>query len=253
MIMLALFWCGKLGARRRCGGAAHEPDAGAKPVPAMTPVRGEFDNFCAEGLASGQLVKTDCSINWTAPDGKVYCFASETSKEAFLKNPTENIQKAREFLLAKAHAAASGAKQFTEDDVNAAVKKVVDEKTKDGVFVFHDPKLDADLNLLFDQIKIVRGMEGYGWFANVIFHDKDEPKKQYAIDFWFKPDGNDLKLMDIRVQKGPKQEGDGYVMITRLPVAWWWLPIAGAPGRPGDHPRLAGDGRDPHLHRQPQG
>ena len=96
--------------------------------------------------------------------------------------------------------------------------------------MFHDPKLDADLNLIFDQIKIVRGMEGYGWFANVIFHDKDEAKKQYAIDFWFKPEGQELKLMDIRVQKGPKQEGDGWVMITRLPVAWWWLPIQEHPG-----------------------
>ena len=53
-------------------------------------------------------------------------------------------------------------------------------------------------------------MEGYGWFANVIFHDKDKPKKQYAIDFWFKPDGQELKLMDIRVQKGPKRDGDSY-------------------------------------------
>src|SRR5262245_50460465 len=82
-------------------------------------------------------------------------------------------------------------------------------------------ELDQDLNLLYDQVKMVRGMEGYGWFANTIFHDKDEPKKQYAIDFWFKPEGDDLKLMDIRIQKGPKQEGDGYVMVTRMPVAWW--------------------------------
>ena len=44
-------------------------------------------------------------------------------------------------------------------------------------------------------------MEGYGWFPNVIFHDKDEPKKQYAIDFWFKPEGQDLKLMeDMRLR-----------------------------------------------------
>src|SRR6516225_2337639 len=91
--------------------------------------------------------------------------------------------------------------------VNAAVKKTVDERSKDGVFIFHDPRLDEDLNLVYEQIKIVRGMEGYGWFANTIFHDKDEAKKQYAIDFWFKPVGQDLKLMDIRVQKGPKQEG----------------------------------------------
>ena len=121
-------------------------------------------------------------------------------------------------------------KTFTEDDVNTAVKKVIDERTKDGAFVFRDPKLNADLHLIFDQIKNVRGMEGYGWFPNVIFHDKDEPKKQYAIDFWFKPEGQDLKLMDIRVQKGPKQEGDSWVMITRSPQAWWWLPAGEHPG-----------------------
>ena len=114
--------------------------------------------------------------------------------------------------------------------MNAAVKKVVDERTKDGAFVFRDPKLNADLHLIFDQIKNVRGMQGYGWFPNVIFHDKDEPKKQYAIDFWFKPEGQDLKLMDIRVQKGPKQEGDSWVMITRSPQAWWWLPAGEHPG-----------------------
>ena len=217
------------------------------PTQAMTPapVKGEFDDSCAMGLASGQTVKTDCEVNWTGEDGKIYCFSSEDSKTAFLKDPAGNIQKAREFFVAKdlandnaaapaAAAPSSGAakmsKTFTEDDVNAAVQKVVDEKTKDGAFVFHDPKLDADLNLLFDQIKIVRGMEGYGWFANVIFHDKDEAKKQYAIDFWFKPDGDKLTLMDIRVQKGPKQDGDSYYMVTRMPVAWWWLPVSEHPG-----------------------
>ena len=223
------------------------------PVPAAvpTPAKGEFDASCAMGLAEGQVVKTDCSVNWTGEDGKVYCFSSEGSKAAFLKNAPENIQKAREFFLAKDNAAAAPAepapaepaageaasgpsatpaKEFTEDDVNAAVKKTVEEHSKDGAFVYHDPKLDADLHLLFDNVKGVRGMTGYGWFANVIFHDKDEPKKQYAIDFWFKPDGSDLKLMDIRVQKGPKQEGDSYFMITRMPVAWWWLPVSEHPG-----------------------
>ena len=59
---------------------------------------------------------------------------------------------------------------------------------------------------------------------------KDEAKKQYAIDFWFKPEGDQLTLMDIRVQKGPKQDGDGYYMVTRMPVAWWWLPVQEHPG-----------------------
>ena len=126
--------------------------------------------------------------------------------------------------------AGAPAKSFTEEDVDKRVQEVIAERTKDGAFVFHDPKLDADLNLVFEQIKIVRGMEGYGWFANTIFHDKDEPKKQYAIDFWLKPERDKLTLMDIRVQKGPKQEGDSYVMVTRMPVAWWWLPVQEHPG-----------------------
>ncbi|MCJ7597118.1 MAG: hypothetical protein MUO41_00525, partial [Methyloceanibacter sp.] len=104
----------------------------------------------------------------------------------------------------------AAAADIDESMVKDAVAGVIAERSKDGVFVFRDPKLDADLNLVFEQVKIVRGMEGYGWFANTIFHDKDTPKKQYAIDFWFKPDGSELKLMDIRVQKGPKQDGDSY-------------------------------------------
>ena len=119
---------------------------------------------------------------------------------------------------------------MTRAAVKQAVADVIAQRSKDGAFVFHDPKLDADLNLVFEQVKIVRGMQGYGWFANTIFHDKETPKKQYAIDFWFKPDGDKLTLMDIRVQKGPKQEGDGWIMVTRLPVAWWWLPVQEHPG-----------------------
>jgi hypothetical protein len=122
------------------------------------------------------------------------------------------------------------AKEFGETEVTQRVDEVLAERSKDGAFVFHDPKLDADLNLVFEKIKIIRGMAGYGWFANVIFHDKEEPKKQYAIDFWFKPDGDKLTLMDIRVQKGPKRDGDGWILITRLPVAWWWLPVQEHPG-----------------------
>ena len=59
---------------------------------------------------------------------------------------------------------------------NKAVAATIAERSKDGAFVFHDPKLDPDLNLVKEQRKSVRGMEGYGWFANVIFHDKDEPR-----------------------------------------------------------------------------
>jgi YHS domain-containing protein len=215
------------------GDEAMTPAPQATPsAQAMTPApaKGEFDDYCTMGLAEGQTAKTDCSVNWIDDDGKVYCFSSEESKQAFLKDPKGNIEKAREFFASKQEAASGPTKTFTEDDVNARVKQVVAERSKDGVFVFHDPKLDADLDLIMDNIKTVRGMEGYGWFANVIFHDKDEAKKQYAIDFWFKPEGDKLTLMDIRVQKGPKQDGDNWIMVTRLPVAWWWLPVQEHPG-----------------------
>ena len=210
--------------------ALAEDAPAANQAMSPAPVKGEFDDQCTMGLASGQTVKTDCSVNWTDTDGHVYCFSSDASKEAFLKDPAGNIQKAKDFLASKQVAKAAGAKEFTEDDVNKKVNEVIAERSKDGAFVFRDPKLNADLNLVYEQIKGVRGMEGYGWFANVIFHDKDTPKKQYAIDFWLKPEGDQLTLMDIRVQKGPKQDGDSYYMITRMPVAWWWLPVQEHPG-----------------------
>ena len=65
-----------------------------------------------------------------------------------------------------------------EEDVNKAVAATIAERSKDRAFVFHDPKLDADRNLVYEQSKIVRGMEVYAWFANVIFNHKDNDKKQ---------------------------------------------------------------------------
>jgi YHS domain-containing protein len=213
-----------------CLGSAGLTIAADDMSPAMAD--GEFGDSCTMGLASGQTVKTDCSVNWTDEDGKVYCFSSENSKSSFLKDPAGNIAKAKEFLGKQEAAKAAGDRIFTDKDVDARVMQVIDERSKDGAFVFHDPKLDEDLNLVFEEVKVVRGMEGYGWFANAIFHDKAEPKKQYAIDFWFKPEGQQLTLMDIRVQKGPRRDGDGYFMISRLPVAWWWLPVQEHPGDP---------------------
>lgn len=191
--------------------------------------RGEFANSCAMGLARGEQIDTDCAINWKADDGKVYCFGSEESRAAFLKDPKENLRKAAEYY-ADLRQATRNDKEFTEDDVKEAVNSEIAARTKDGAFVFYDPKPGADLKLVFDEIRLVRGMHGYGWFPNVIFHESDEPKKKYAIDFWFKPEADRLALVDMRVQKAPKREGDGWTMITRLPVAWWWLPVSEHPG-----------------------
>jgi YHS domain-containing protein len=54
----------------------------------------QFGGYCAEGLTMHKLVKTDCSINWTSADGKLYCFSSPTSKAKFLLAPADNIKKA---------------------------------------------------------------------------------------------------------------------------------------------------------------
>lgn len=59
--------------------------------------QGEFDNRCALGLAMGEEVPTDCSINWKANDGKIYCFSNEEAKNIFLKDPTSLLEQAREF------------------------------------------------------------------------------------------------------------------------------------------------------------
>jgi hypothetical protein len=37
-----------------------------------TPIRGEFNNEDLVGLAAGAHLGTDCSITWTAADGKIY-------------------------------------------------------------------------------------------------------------------------------------------------------------------------------------
>ena len=78
------------------------------PLPAAS-TQSEFGDSCTMGLASGQTVKTDCSVKWQGADGKVYCFSSENSKAAFLKNPEGNLKKARDFLASRKAAAAAGA------------------------------------------------------------------------------------------------------------------------------------------------
>src|SRR6476646_518792 len=67
---------------------------------AVSPDKAEFGGQCAEGLAEGKHVMTDCSVNWADKDGKVYCFSNEPAKTAFLKNPAESLDRARAFIAA---------------------------------------------------------------------------------------------------------------------------------------------------------
>lgn len=123
-----------------------------------------------------------------------------------------------------ASVAIAKADPFTEDDVAAHVSELIEERSKGGVFSLHDAKTGEDLRLVFERIRIVRGLPEFGWFPDVVFHAKDDPKKQYTVDFWLKPDGGELKLVDAHVHKAPKPDGDSWMMITRSPLLWWWLP-----------------------------
>jgi len=66
----------------------------------MAATKGEFDNMCTQGLASGQDVKTDCSVNATI-EGKTYCFGNEAAKTEFMKDPKGNLAKAQSYYKSK--------------------------------------------------------------------------------------------------------------------------------------------------------
>ena len=122
--------------------------------------------------------------------------------------------------------------QISQEEVRAAVRATVEQQMQahGGVFVFRDSRAGEDLQLVFEDIRLVRSIQGYGFFPNVLFHAKDMPEKQYALDFWLKPKGEGLELVDMRIQKGPKKEGNTWIMVTRMPVAWWWIPASEHPG-----------------------
>jgi hypothetical protein len=120
--------------------------------------------------------------------------------------------------------ALAATKEFTDDEVTAAVKSVIAERSKDGVFAFNDARTGDRLSLVLDDVRIVRGLPVYGWFPNVAFHDKAISAKKYTLDFWLMPQGDQLKLMDVRIHKAPKPDGTSWMSVTRAPLAWWWLP-----------------------------
>ncbi|OIQ84749.1 secreted effector protein pipB2 [mine drainage metagenome] len=57
---------------------------------------GEYGDHCTTGLSSGQMIKTNCSIN-AVFEGKTYCFSSDESRSGFLMHPAETIAKAAVF------------------------------------------------------------------------------------------------------------------------------------------------------------
>lgn len=193
----------------------------------------EFGGSCAMGLAEGKHIKTDCKITWTSPDGKLYCFGNAASKAEFLKDPVANLQKAAEnFAMADAASVADEMSQFSAGDATAFVEGYIKEKAaaNDGLFLVDDAMLGRSLPLRFEKVEFVRTLHGYGFFPNVYFADKDNPQKRYQVDFWVRPQNGKLDVVDIRIYKAPRKEGDTWRMMTRRPKPWWWIPASEHPG-----------------------
>ncbi len=120
---------------------------------------------------------------------------------------------------------------FSTDDARAVVQEQIDAKLRlDGVFRYKDTLADAELQLELDKVRLVRRIHGYGFFVDVLFHVKGDPAKIYDLDFWLKPAGAKLEVVDVRIHKAPKRDGDTWKLVTRSPIPWWWIPATEHPG-----------------------
>ena len=205
--------------------AADNPAAGAPQV--------QFGGQCAEGLAEGRHVETNCTVSWTDKDGKVYCFSSEAAKKAFLANPQANLEKARDFMAASTVQSTEQAMQnFSSSDAETVVKQVIEAnlKANGGLFALQDPLDGAQLKLAYDGIDFTRTIDGYGFFPDVKFHDPADASKRWLIDFWVAPADGLLKVQETRIYKAPLQSEGKWVLMARDPIPWWWIPASEHPG-----------------------
>jgi YHS domain-containing protein len=194
----------------------------------------QFGGQCAEALAEGQHVTTNCTLTWTDKDGKVYCFNSEAARKTFLANPAQNLQKARDFYAASSAESTEQAMQrYDSSDAETLVKGLIEEKSKanNGVFPLQDPLNGAQLKLLFDGVDFTRTIDGYGFFPDVKFHDQGDPDRHYLIDFWVAPEAGQLKVQETRIYKEPMQADGKWTLMARSPIPWWWIPASEHPGK----------------------
>ncbi len=202
-----------------------------------------FGGRCVTGLSQGQMVDTDCKTRMTFEDGKVLCFSSRASRDTFLQDPEGNLEKAKKFAALTPdadqntktepnipEALKKAGREITPEEGKAFIKDHLEKNIIDGVYPFIDPRYGTELPLVYDEILFVRRMHGYGVFPSVKFHHKDNPDKQYVLDFWLKAPADQIEIMDIRLYKEPKKVDDSYVLATRLPAPWWWLPASEHPG-----------------------
>jgi len=194
----------------------------------------EFGGQCAEGLAEGRHVMTNCALTWTAPDGKVYCFSSADARKSFLADANGNLQKARDFIAASSVESTEQAMQaFDSADAETLVKGYIEGQASahGGSFPLGDPLTGAQLQLVFDGIDFTRTLDGYGFFPDVKFHEHGDERKRYLVDFWVAPAHGALAIQEVRIYKEPVQADGEWRLTARSPVPWWWIPASEHPGR----------------------
>ena len=194
----------------------------------------ELGGYCAMALVNHQKVKTDCSVNWTSQDGKVFCFSNDASKAEFLKSPDENMQTAIDnYAAADMGDIASAMEKFSSDDAQSYVDGFIkDQSAKSGgVFILEDPVTDTSIPLVYEKVDFTRTIDGYGFFPDVIFHAKNEQAAKYLVDFWVAPKAGKLAIYETRIYEAPVKDGDNWSTIQRQPKPWWWIPAAEHPGQ----------------------
>ena len=200
---------------------------------AVSAAQAEFGGQCAQALAEGRHVMTDCKITWTDKDGKTYCFSNDGARKSFLENPVENLQRARTFMAASSVESTEQAMQdFSGTDAEAVVKELIANKSglNNGVFPFDDPLNGEHLTLTYDDVDFTRTIDGYGFLPDVKFHDSRDPQKKYLVDFWVVPQEGKLQVQEIRIYKEPLQSDGKWTTLARQPVPWWWIPASEHPG-----------------------
>lgn len=202
--------------------------------PPVSPDKAEFGGQCAEGLAEGKHVMTDCSVHWKDKDGRTYCFSSEAAKATFLKNPGESLERARAFIAASN---VQSTEKAMEDFDSTDAEKLVDGLVKarlaanGNVFPIEDSLTGETLKLAYDGIDFTRTLDGYGFFPDVKFHDSADPNRKYLIDFWVAPANGALAVQETRIYQAPMQVEGEWQSVARQPVPWWWIPASEHPGK----------------------
>jgi len=195
--------------------------------------KAQFGGQCAEGLATGRHVMTDCSVIWSDKDGKMYCFKNDAAKTEFLKDTAGNLERARSFIAASnVQSTEEAMTYFDSNDAETVVKSHVEEKLKanGGVYPLEDASNGEKLKLAFDGIDFTRTIDGYGFFPDVKFHDTKDAQKKYLVDFWVVPVGGQLQIQETRIYQAPQQQEGKWVTTARMPIPWWWIPASEHPG-----------------------